>query len=100
MKIILKKVNQDTQVMEIEHTLENMQHLVGGLIDYFDIENDIAIIFDDEGKLKGKEPNLIITKGAWTDIIVGDIFFCGVDKEKGEFISLTEEQIEYIMEIA
>lgn len=100
MKIVLKKVNQDPEVMEIAPNLKVYQNLVGGLIDCMDIENDISIVFDDEGKLKGKDINLIVSKGAWTDFIVGDLFFIGIDKEEGEFVSLTDEQIEYIMDIA
>lgn len=99
MKVLFKKVGEFPKLIEIDHNLENMQDLVGGLIDCFDIENNISIIFDDEGKLKGKEPNIFIGKGQWKDVIVGDIFFCGVNKEKGEFISLTDEQIKYIMNI-
>lgn len=94
MKVVLKRVGEGPQVIEIEHTLEKMQELVGGLIDFINIEKGISVVFDDEGKLKGKEPNVLISRGTWSDVIVGDVFFCGGNEE---FISLTDEQIEYIL---
>ena len=97
MKIIYKKVNEGQEIIEIEHGLENMQELVGGLIDCLDIQNNITIVFDDEGKIKQKPVNMIITRGTWSDYIVGDIFFCGFNSDEGELISLTDQQIEYIM---
>lgn len=99
MRVIYKKVGQKPELIEIEHTLKNFQNLVGGLIDCFDIDDDVSIIFDDDGKLVGKEPNIVIGKGFWQDVIVGDIVFAGINRREGEFISLTDEQVDYIMSI-
>lgn len=99
MKILFKKVGQQPELLEIEPNLKVYQNLVGGLIECLDIEKNISIVFDEEGKLKGKEVNIAISNGSWMDLIVGDIFFIGFDRNEGEFISLTDDQIKYIMQL-
>lgn len=74
-------------VMEMhETTLEAQQKLVGGYIQMIGFGDGIAMICDEEGKLKGYEPNFAIPG----DMIVGTVFFCRTDDE-GECASLTEE---------
>lgn len=92
MKILLKEPNKPFEVKEIENNLETLQQLVGGYIEVVPYKDNIAIICDEEGKLKGKEINISFSY----DVIVGNCLFVGTDEE--DFISLTDKQIEEIIE--
>ena len=84
---------EQPEVIEIEHNLSTLQNYVGGLIDIVEIEEDVDIIINDEGKLLGLSPNLVLYE--FRDIIVGD--FLVVGQKNGETISLSEEKIEKYM---
>ena len=43
------------------YTLTEMQHYVGGYIETVNVGNGKVLIVDEEGKLKGKLPNMIAT---------------------------------------
>ena len=91
MRVIIKKV-QDPYlcVTEIKDELEVLQGIVGGLIECVSIGNNIDMVCNEEGKLIGLEPHIMVNN----DIICGDVFFVGVSG--ADFVSLTDEQIEYI----
>ena len=93
-RCILVKVFEQPKVIEIEHNLSTLQKYVGGLIDIVELENDVDIIINDEGKLLGLSPNLVLYE--FRDIIVGD--FLVVGQENGETIYLSEEKIKKYME--
>ena len=92
-RCILVKVFEQPKVVEIENNLSTLQKYVGGLIDIVELENDVDIIINDEGKLLSLSPNLVLYE--FGDIIVGD--FLVVGQENGETISLSEEKIEKYM---
>ena len=93
--IVLKKVGENPEVMNIENTLEAKQKLVDGLIEVVSITEDILLICNEEGKLDNLPPNLLFDY----DYIAGDCFFVGDDYKNGDFKSLTDEQIEEVKEI-
>lgn len=95
LKIVLKKVGENPEVMNIKNTLEAKQKLVDGLIEVVSITNDILLICNEEGKLENLPPNLLLDY----DYIAGDCFFIGDDFENGNFKSLTDKQIEEIKEL-
>ena len=76
-------------VKEISNDLEGSQAEVLGMIDCMGFEDGCIAVVNDEGKLNEMEPN----RRYRDDIICGPFFICG-NSEEGEFISLTEEQIE------
>lgn len=92
-RCILVKVFEQPKVVEIENNLSTLQKYVGGLIDIVELEDDVDIIINDEGKLLSLSPNLVLYE--FGDIIVGD--FLVVGQENGETISLSEEKIEKYM---
>jgi hypothetical protein len=81
-------VGEEPKEMLIDNTLEAKQKLVGGLIEVVPYEN-LIIICNEEGKLLGLKPNLVFD----LDYIAGDCFLIGDDYEKGDFRSLTQEEI-------
>lgn len=62
---------------------------VGGMFTCFGLGNGCVGVANDEGKYNGMEPN----RRCGDDIICGPFFICGDDYD-GEFISLTDEQVE------
>ena len=95
LKIVLKKVGENPEIMNIENTLEKKQELVGGLIEVVPVLKDILLVCNEEGKLDNLLPNLIFPY----DYIAGDCFFVGDDYKNGDFKSLTNEQITEIKEL-
>ena len=89
------------EVMDIGDDLESMQEVVGGLIEeympFYD-ENDprvedVAIICDDEGKMKHAAMNRAILddKGSIQDIIAGPFFICYAPIDSEKFESLPKD---------
>ena len=79
MKILIVEPRQRPRRADIPHTLGEMQRIVGGYIQaVYWFSDPVALVCDDEGKLKGYEPNRAI---AGKDIIVGTFFLAGVDEE-------------------
>ncbi|MBU5439767.1 DUF3846 domain-containing protein [Tissierella sp. MSJ-40] len=74
---------------EISNDLEGIQGEVEGLFDYLYLDNNCILVCNDEGKLNGMELN----RRVGNDIIAGPFFIVG-DSQDGEFVSLTDEQIE------
>lgn len=78
----------------IPNTLYAKQQLVNGSIEYaylFDDKNAV-LICNEEGKINGMEPN----RDIGYDIIFGPFIIVG-DKDTGEDVSLSEEQIDRYM---
>ena len=73
----------------LKNTLEAMQEAVGGCIDIIGLDYHTCILLNDEGKLIGLEGNRRIGD----DIVVGDFFVCGTDKE-GNLTSLSNKDLE------
>ena len=64
-------------------SLSEMQYFVGGYIEFIHLPEGEIMVIDDEGKLKGKDPNWAATtlahthKAIWPqDIIMGDALYC------------------------
>lgn len=74
---------------EISNDLEGVQEEVEGLFDCIYLDDNCILVCNDVGKLNGMELNRRVSN----DIIAGP-FFIGGDSIDGEFVSLTDEQIE------
>lgn len=89
MRVLMVEPMKEPHVADIENDLKSMQDVVGGLIEVINLEDDIVMVDNEEGKLIGLEGNRRVGR----DIIAGTFFLCGSNDE-GEFVSLTEEQID------
>ena len=97
-KVLIVKVGESPQVVEIENTLEAKQKIVGGYIEMAcpPIHDDSAVIIcNEEGKLMGLEPNryLFNEKGIPYDIVCGDFIILDAPIGSDEFGGLSDEQI-------
>ena len=101
MKVLLITPGAAPQVLEIEHSLKNMQELVGGTIEaIYPFEDTVALVCNDEGKLLGLPLNRAVrdpATGQVLDIIAGTFFICGLSED--DFASLSDEQIQRYIQI-
>lgn len=82
------------RVIEIENNLETFQSLVGGYIQtMYPWEDEVAIICDDEGKVKHSPCNRALEdeSGEVYDIIAGNFVIVGLTEEG--FGNLSDEHI-------
>lgn len=83
----------------IDPGLESLQHEVGGYIQaVYPFEEPVAIICDEEGKLKGSQLNRALRdeEGHIYDILAGTFLVTGLSEE--DFASLEEEHVKQFSE--
>ncbi|MDD4623764.1 MAG: DUF3846 domain-containing protein [Bacilli bacterium] len=88
-KLLIVKVEPDKLPQEkyIINDLNAMQSEVNGLIEMVDIDDNVCIVCNEEGKILNLELNRVVGN----DIIAGSFFIVGFNDE-GDTVSLTEEQ--------
>ena len=91
MKAIIKEVGKEPKVIDIENTLEALQKAVGGYLEAVNVGNNVIMLCDEEGKLKGSPYNFDLG----SDKIVGNVLFTTSYKE--DFADLDDKQIETVM---
>lgn len=104
---IVKEPGKKARAHYIENTLEELQGIVGDYLEAVTINDQVVILCDEEGKLKGLEPNFGIARGTdgiiitdpehGEDIIVGPAIIVGVhgdefaDLDLWDFTELLEQ---------
>lgn len=88
-KVVMVEPLKCPTITTINNDLESLQKAVGGLIEFVDIEENVCILCNEEGKLIGLEGNRRLNN----DIIVGTFYVCGIN-DHGELISLTSAQMD------
>lgn len=86
-RVLIVEPNKEPYQKRINHTLEDMQNVVGGLLEYIELEHNVDLIYNEEGKIY----NLQMNRAIQNDIIAGTFFIAG--QHKGETISLSKKQI-------
>lgn len=86
-RVLIVEPNKEPRQARIEHTLKKLQAIVGGLIEYVELEYNVDLICNEEGKLDNLELNRAITN----DIIAGTFIVAG--QHYGDTISLSRKQI-------
>ena len=85
-KVIIKRPDEEIgHITWISDTLKNLQNIVGGPIEIVTIAKNAAIICNEEGRIRGLEPN---AKICGIDF-VGDVIIVGVNGE--ELTSVPED---------
>lgn len=88
-RVLKVEPQKPPEVVNLENTLPAMQKAVGGLIEIIEIESNVCILCNEEGKLIGLEPN----RRFGNDILVGTFYITGAD-EKGNLTSLSDQQLQ------
>ena len=93
MKALLIRTHEAPKTIDINNTLADLQKAVGGYIEaVYPFADTVAIVCDEEGKLKGKEGNrYLCNDGIAYDMIAGAFLIVGLSDE--DFTDLTPEQI-------
>lgn len=95
-KVVMLEPGKEARIEEIEHTLENLQRIVGGLIEaLYPFDEAVCFVANDSGKIDGLPLNRAVREEASNDIIdiiAGTCFICDCSGE--DFGSLTDEQCE------
>lgn len=86
-RVLIVEPNREPYKKRINHALEDMQNVVGGLLEYIELEHNVDLIYNEEGKIY----NLQMNRAIQNDIIAGTFFIAG--QHKGETISLSKKQI-------
>lgn len=92
MKILVCEPNKKAYVKDIEHTLENLQSIVGGLIEaLYPFEDDVAVVCNEEALLLDLPLNRLVDGCP----IAGTFFVCGLTNDN--FTGLTDAQLKKYM---
>lgn len=86
MRVLMKEPGKDPRTMIIPNDLGTLQQLVDGYIETHTLTDGLVMIVNEEGKLKGLEPNFYVDR--LKDTILGTAIFCGEDGE--EFTDIDE----------
>ena len=87
-RVIIVEPNKEPYTAKIKNTLEEKQKIVGGLIEFVELEHDIDLICNEESKILNLDFNRIIKD----DIICGTFIIVG--QKNGYSISLSRKQIQ------
>jgi len=105
-RVIVARPGEEAYVTELIPNYENLSALVGGTLEMSNpFDDDVAIICDESGKIKGKMPNRLSCgniSGCFrrflpVDVYAGTIVIVGCRPEKTEFDGLTDSEIEKYM---
>ena len=78
-RVIIKRPDEEFgHIAYIMNTLESLQAKVGGFIEVVRLTPKVAIICNEEGKLRGMDPNMRIDG----TLLVGTIVIAGIDGEE------------------
>jgi hypothetical protein len=97
-RVLLVEPSRVPRLVTVEHTLENLQKLVGGYIQaVYPWDDPVAVVCDDDGIANGKAPNRLLMDedGTPYDILKGTFFICGLGEE--DFCSISDEMAEKYM---
>ena len=96
MRVLVVEPEHKPEVRDIDDSLKAMQKIVGGLIQPIYLDDSVALICNDEGKLMNLTANrgLRDKNGQIYDIVFGTFFLCGAHADSDSFASLNSAQIE------
>lgn len=92
-RVLIVEPDKEPYQKRIQHTLVDMQNVVGGLIEFVELEYNVDLICNEEGKIHNLPMNRVIQN----DIIAGTFFIAG--HHNGDTISLSRKQIKKYIEI-
>lgn len=85
LRVLVKRPGLPLRAEVVENTLRSMQELVDGPIECVTVTDDLAIVCNEEGRLRGLSPSASILRMQF----VGPVAFVGVRGE--EFMSITRK---------
>lgn len=98
-RVVMKDEGGEPYVTEIENDVHAFQDYVGGLIDmdtFPGMEDEVDIICNDDYLSNDSNPSVLLPE--YDHIMGGNLIFAGYDPKDGSTISLTDKQIEKVMD--
>ena len=92
-RVLIVEPNKESYQIKIEHTLKNLQKIVGGYIEILQLDYNTDLVCNDEGKINRLPLNRFVDY----DIIAGTFIIAG--HKDSETISLSRKQIKKYKEI-
>lgn len=92
-RILIVEPNKEPYQKKIQNTLRDLQNIVNGYIEVLQLEHNVDIICNEEGKINGLPLNKVVDY----DIIAGTFIIAG--NKKSETISLSRKQIKKYKEM-
>lgn len=92
LKVIVKKPGHKPEICQIGKELQDLQAVVGGLIETVSVTPTIDIVVNEEGLILDLPLNVLLNGQP----LHGTLFYVGVDA-CGEFVSLADDESERIM---
>lgn len=93
MNVLMYKVGQPPEVIEVENELHALQELVDGYLEVLGIGEGFILVADEEGVLKNRPVNRVVRLSGFNTTIQGDFFICKAEGE--EFTGITEQEAIY-----
>lgn len=95
-KVIIKKPEDEFgRLVEVENTLRTFQQIVGGYIETTGYKK-LVIICNEEGKLRGLQPNVVLGP----EMLVGTIIVCGASGDEFSDIPIDFKKWEQIVNMS
>lgn len=94
-EVLVVEPKKEPYLKEIEHTLESLQRIVDGLIEYINLEDNVDLICNEEGKMN----NLPFNRSIGNDVIAGTFIIAGVNLNTGETMSIPKNKVDKYMEL-
>lgn len=95
-KAIIKKPEDEFgRLVEIENELQVFQNIVGGYIETTGYKN-LVIICNEEGKLRGLQPNIVLGR----EMLVGPIIVCGASGDEFADVPIDMRKWEQIVNMS
>lgn len=97
-KVLKVEPMKAPEAVTLKNELHELQKAVSigapdvGLIEIIELNDEVCILCNEEGKLLGLPPN----RRFRNDILVGTFYFTGQNYEEGELASLPDHLIEYL----
>lgn len=92
-RVLVKRPGLPLRAEVVENTLRSMQELVDGPIECVTVAENLAIVCNEEGRIRGLSPSASVLGTQF----VGPVAFVGVHGE--EFISITRKGERFVRQI-
>ena len=93
MQVLMYKVGQPPEVIDVEYELHAMQELIDGNLEVIGLGEGFILVADEEGRLKNRPVNRVIRLSGFNTTIQGDFFICKAEGE--DFVGITDQEAIY-----
>lgn len=93
-KIVFVDQDKGPEVREVPDTLESMQSLVKGYVQFVPYRDGVELVCNEEGLLRGMPFNRFVGPHA----VHGPFFFTRTDPDEGVSVNLTETDTKLLLE--